>query len=270
VAAAIWASLIVLHWLFLLVMFSACHLACSTPARARRALPGIAAVSAVMVISDSFRERSVDPLQLTLGLGLFAAMMQAIHEQSEERRRLTSKLETTRGQLVESERRVRYPTSASGSSARSTTRWAGFASIVMLYEAARAELPSRPEAGLGRLEEIGPTARSSLAEARRMVWALRPEALVEGTLADAVDGLVRDFRSETGLDATSRISREARSVELRPRRRCSASVRSSSTFASTREPAGWHSRQNAAGLRRTTYATGTALSASTRLYEVST
>ncbi len=79
--------------------------------------------------------------------------------------------------------------------------------------AARAEPASRGEVALGRLEEIGRTARSSLSEARRVVWALRPEALEEGTLAGALDGLVRDFRSETGLDATSSVSGDPRAVE---------------------------------------------------------
>jgi signal transduction histidine kinase len=88
----------------------------------------------------------------------------------------------------------------------------GFASIVTLYEAARAELDSMPEVALGRMEEIGRTARSSLAEARRVVWALRPEALVEKSLADALDGLVRDFGSETGLVARSRVTGEARAI----------------------------------------------------------
>ena len=76
VAAALWASLLVLHWLFVLLMFSAFHLACSAPVPARRALPRIAAVSAIVVVAESVREGGVDALQLvfyaavTLALGL--------------------------------------------------------------------------------------------------------------------------------------------------------------------------------------------------------
>jgi signal transduction histidine kinase len=219
VAAGLWASLLVLHGLFVLLMFSAYHLACSTPMPVRRALPGIAAVGAILVTTESVRQGGVDPLQLvfygavTLVIGLFIAFTQAIHEQSEERRRLISELEATRGELAESERRAGMLAERQRLAREiHDTLAQGFASIVTLYEAARAELASRPEVALGRLEEVGRTARSSLAEARRVVWALRPEALVEGTLADALDGLVRDFRSETGLDATSRVSGEPRSV----------------------------------------------------------
>jgi signal transduction histidine kinase len=220
VAAALWASLLVLHGLFALLMFSAYHLACSTPMPVRRALPGIAAVSAILVATESVRQGDIDPLQLvfygavTLALGLFIAFMQAIHEQSEERRRLISELEATRGELAESERRAGALAERQRLAREiHDTLAQGFASIVTLYEAARTELASRPELALRRLDEVGRTARSSLAEARRVVWALRPEALEEGTLADALDGLVRDFRSETGLDATSRVSGERRRLE---------------------------------------------------------
>src|ERR687891_505965 len=220
VGAALWTALLLLHGVFAILMFNAYHLACSKPMPVRRALPGIAAVSAIVLTTASLRQGDVEPLQLlfyaavSLALGLLIAFTQAIHEQSEESRRLISELEAARGEQPESERRA----GALAERQRLAheihdTLAQGFASIVTLYEAARAELASRPEVALGRLEEVGRTARSSLAEARRVVWALRPEALVEGTLADALDGLVRDFRSETGLDATSRVSGEPRSVE---------------------------------------------------------
>ena len=220
VGAALWVSLLVLEGVFALLMFSAYHLACSRPLPVRRALPGIVAVSAILVATESVRQRGVDPIQLlfygavTLALGLFIAFTQAIHEQSEERRRLISELEATRSELAASERRAGTLAERQRLAREiHDTLAQGFASIVTLYEAARAELGSRPEVALGRLEEIGRTARSSLSEARRVVWALRPEALAEGTLASALDGLVRDFRSETGLDATSRVSGDPRTVE---------------------------------------------------------
>src|SRR5919106_6377093 len=219
-AAALWSSLLVLHGLFVLLMFSAYHLACSTPMPARRALPGIAAVSAILVTTESVRQGGFEPLQLvfyaavTLALGLFIAFMQAIHQQSEERRRLISELETTQGELAESERRAGALAERQRLAREiHDTLAQGFASIVTLYEAARADLAKRPQVALGRLEEIGRTARSSLSEARRVVWALRPEALEEGTLADALEQLVRDFRSETGLDATSTVTGNRRELE---------------------------------------------------------
>jgi signal transduction histidine kinase len=220
VAAALWASLLLLHWLFLLLLFSAYHLACSAPAPVRRALPRIAAVSAIVVVTESVRRGGVGALQLvfygavTLALGLFVAMMQAIHEQSEERRRLLAELEATRGELAESERRAGVLAERQRLAREiHDTLAQGFASIVTLYEAARAEVASRPEVALRRLEEVGRTARASLAEARRVVSALRPEALEDATLAKALDGLARDFSAETGIAAQSTVNGEARELE---------------------------------------------------------
>jgi signal transduction histidine kinase len=220
VAAALWVSLLLLHWLFLLLMFSAYHLACSAPGPVRRALPRIAAVSAVVVVAESIRRGGVDPLQLvfygavTLALALFVAMMQAIHEQSEERRRLISELEATRAELAESERRAGVLAERQRLAREiHDTLAQGFASIVTLYEAARAEVASQPEVALRRLEEVGRTARASLAEARRVVSALRPEALEDATLANALHGLVRDFSAETGIGARSVINGDARELE---------------------------------------------------------
>src|SRR5919106_5546060 len=150
--AALWASLLFLHWLFVLLMFSAYHLACSAPAPVRRALPRIAAVSAIVVVTESVRSGGLDPLQLvfygavTLALALFVAMMQAIHEQSEERRRLLAELEATRGELAEAERREGVLAERQRLAREiHDTLAQGFASIVTLYEAARAEVDTRPE-----------------------------------------------------------------------------------------------------------------------------
>jgi signal transduction histidine kinase len=220
VAAALWASLLVMHGLFVLLMFSAFHLACSAPVPARRAVPRIAAVSAIVVVAESLRRGAVDPLQLvfyaavTLALGLFVTMVHAIHEQSEERRRLLAELEATRGELAESERRAGMLAERQRLAREiHDTLAQGFASIVTLYEAARAEVGSRPEVTLRRLEEVGRTARASLAEARRVVSALRPEALEDESLAGALDRLVRDFGVETGIPAQSTVDGEARELE---------------------------------------------------------
>ncbi|HYY77455.1 MAG TPA: sensor histidine kinase [Gaiellaceae bacterium] len=218
-AAALWVPLLLLHWLFQLLMFSAYYLACSAPVPLRRAISAIAVVSAIVVATESVREGGLDSLQVvfygavTLALGLFLAMMHAISEQSEERKRLIADLEATREELAESERRA----GALGERQRLAreihdTLAQGFASIVTLCEAARAEFSSRPDVVMQRLEEAGRTARESLAEARRVVWALRPEALEERTLADALAELAAAFCSETGVDAESIVSGEARDL----------------------------------------------------------
>src|ERR671918_802723 len=194
VAVALWTSLLLLHGVFAILMFNAYHLACSSPMPVRRALPGIAAVSAIVLTTASLRQGDVEPLQLlfyaavTLALGLVIAFTQAIHEQSEERRRLISELERTRGELAESERRAGALAERQRLAREiHDTLAQGFASIVTLHEAARAALVTRPEAVSHYLDTIGRTARSSLSEARRVVWALRPEPLERGRIADALE-----------------------------------------------------------------------------------
>ena len=93
------------------VPFSAYHLACVAPAPFRRAATGIAVVSGLVVATAAARP-GFQPLDLvayaavTLALGLFVAMMQAIHEQSEQRARLLEQLDSARGELAAAERRA--------------------------------------------------------------------------------------------------------------------------------------------------------------------
>lgn len=213
VAAALWVALLLLHPLFQLLMFSAYHLACSTPAPLRRSIPGIGAVSALVVATQAIRQGHVEPFQLvfyggvTVALGLLVAMTHAIQEQSEERGRLIAQLEATRERLAASERRAGALAERQRLAGEiHDTLAQGFASIVTLYEAARAELGSGPEDGLRRLEEMGSTARANLTEARRVVWALQPGALEDGSLASAFDQLADSFRAETGIDARSMVN----------------------------------------------------------------
>jgi signal transduction histidine kinase len=214
VAAALWASLLVLHWIFLLLMFSAYHLACSAPAPARRAVPRIAAVSALVVATASARA-GFQPLDLvfyaavTLALGLFVAMTQAIHEQSEQRRQLLEQLESARAELAAAERRAGVLAERQRLAREiHDTLAQGFASIVMLSEAARAQARTSPQAAMRRLEEAGQAARASLGEARRAIWALRPEALEHGSLGRALGELAAQFGAQTSIDTHSAVTGE--------------------------------------------------------------
>ena len=65
----------------------------------------------------------------------------------------------------------------------------GFASIVVQLEAA--EMATENEASAGRyLEQARTSAREGLSEARRMVWALRPEILENTSLPEALQRLL--------------------------------------------------------------------------------
>src|SRR5262249_49576633 len=214
VAAVVWVPLLVLHWAFQLLMFSAYQLACSAPAPLRRAAAGTAAVSA-LVVATGWARAGFQPLDVllygavTVALVLFITMMQAIHEQSEQRGRLLEQLEEARGELAASERRA----GELGERERLAreihdTLAQGFASIVTLSEAARAQTRLSPQAAMQRLEEAGRVARASLGEARRAIWALRPEALERGSLARALAGVAAEFGARTGIDTQSTVTGE--------------------------------------------------------------
>jgi len=212
VGAALWTPLLVLHWIFQLLMFSAYHLACSAPAPPRRAVPRIVAVSALVVATASARY-GFQPLNLvfygavTLALGLFVAMTQAIHEQSEQRQRLLEELEAARGELAASERRAGVLAERQRLAREiHDTLAQGFASIVTLSEAARAQARISPQAAMRRLEEAGQVARASLGEARRAIWALRPEVLEHGSLGRALGELATEFGAQTGIDTQAAVT----------------------------------------------------------------
>ena len=214
VAAALWTSLLVLHPIFQLLTVSAYQLVCSAPAPPRRVVPRIAAVGALVVAAVSARY-GFHPLVLvsygvvTLALGLFVAMMQAISEQSEERRQLLEQLESARGELAASERRAGMLAERQRLAREiHDTLAQGFASIVTLSEAARAQGRLSPEAATRRLEEAGQVARASLGEARRAIWALRPEPLEHGSLGRALGELAAGFGSQTGIDTQAAVTGE--------------------------------------------------------------
>lgn len=74
----------------------------------------------------------------------------------------------------------------------------GFASIVVQLEAA--EMATENEASAGRyLEQARTSAREGLSEARRMVWALRPEILENTSLPEALQRLLQRWQAESGI-----------------------------------------------------------------------
>ncbi|CAN5560682.1 hypothetical protein BH24ACT21_BH24ACT21_14060 [soil metagenome] len=77
----------------------------------------------------------------------------------------------------------------------------GFNSIAINLDTAVHKLP--PDSGpVRRLLDLSrSTARESLAEARRLVWALRPEALDRHSLPEAIGLLANRWSQETGVSA---------------------------------------------------------------------
>lgn len=77
----------------------------------------------------------------------------------------------------------------------------GFASIVMNLEAAEGALGENPAQAHRHLDEARRTARESMDEARRMVWALRPEALEGASLSEAFSRLATRWSEANGVQA---------------------------------------------------------------------
>ncbi len=84
-----------------------------------------------------------------------------------------------------------------------------FASIVVQLEAA--EAASENESPSGRyLQQARDAAREGLSEARRMVWALRPEILENASLPEALSRLLRRWQEESGVQASLTVTGEPR------------------------------------------------------------
>ncbi len=83
----------------------------------------------------------------------------------------------------------------------------GFASIVMNLEAADAILPAEhsPQAHW-HLDQARLTARESLAEARRLVWALRPKLLEEAPLPEALARLAERWSEASSIPAHTAVT----------------------------------------------------------------
>jgi len=147
-------------------------------------------------------------------IGLVSYLFFSISSRSEERRLLIGELEETRAELAAAEReagtlaeRHRLARDIHDTLAQ------GFTSIVMLLEAAEAELVD-VDAAKARIhiDQARSTARGSLAEARSLVWALRPDRLIESSLVDAVQSLVNQLGEETSTRAELVVTGEPRDL----------------------------------------------------------
>jgi len=135
----------------------------------------------------------------------------AIAHESRERRRLIEELEAARQELAASERqagvlqeRQRLAGEIHDTLAQS------FGSIAMQLEAAQASLAPQERQSRQRIAQAAQRARESLAEARRLVWALRPESLEQASLANAVSRITARWSAETGIETSSRTVGETR------------------------------------------------------------
>ncbi|MFI5792618.1 sensor histidine kinase [Streptomyces sp. NPDC051677] len=131
-------------------------------------------------------------------IGLWA---HSVVEQSTERARLIEELEQTQAQLSEAHQRQ----GAADERERLAreihdTLAQGFASIVVLAEAARAQIAADPARSAQQLRSIESTARENLAEARELVGAGgQPGGVAAGSVAVTLRRILDRFAEDTGL-----------------------------------------------------------------------
>jgi signal transduction histidine kinase len=153
-------------------------------------------------------------LLLMLGWLLSAAYVSTIMRQSRERQRLIEELRAAQAELAEAEREA-GTLEERQRLARDIhdTLTQGFASIVMLLEAADASLEPGHRASRNITQALR-AARDNLSESRRLVWALRPEALTGTPLPVALDQLARRLSEEIGIHAETVVTGTARSLDV--------------------------------------------------------
>jgi signal transduction histidine kinase len=147
-----------------------------------------------------------------VGLGLF---IEALVRQSRERARLIHELQATRQELALAARRAGIMQERQRL-ARDIhdTFTQGLSSIVMQIEAMDATLSTNDTKGRQRLSQIGRIARENLAEARRLLWALQPEAPPRASLPEILRPLAQRWAEESGVRVGVTITGQATS--LRP------------------------------------------------------
>ncbi len=217
VEATLWLSLIFLNPIFILSGFGMMAHVC------RRSLGWSYAVAAIfgggMVLQEITERGPIDWYVLFTAsfvagfMVLLSRLIYDISRRSEEQRRLIAELEETRTELAAAEReagmlaeRHRLARDIHDTLAQ------GFTSIVMLMEAAEAELATDPRKSRTYIDQARSTARESLAEARGLIWALRSERLIGDSLVEALRSVVSQLSEETSTRAELVVTGEPRQL----------------------------------------------------------
>jgi len=138
----------------------------------------------------------------TAVLIVLALFIDAIIDQSHERQRLIEELRAAQDELAATERQAGVLEERQRLAREiHDTLAQGFTSIIMHLEAIEAALQTNPGAVPKHLDLARSTARDSLAEARRLVWALQPESLERASLAQAITRFADRWSEESGITA---------------------------------------------------------------------
>ena len=150
---------------------------------------------------EFFAETLVSTVLVVAVGALIGLWAHSVVGQSAERARLITELEQTQAELSEAHQRQ----GAADERERMAreihdTLAQGFASIIVLAEAARAGLDSDPARSAQQLRSIESTARENLAEARELVGSpQRPGQAAAGSVAQTLRRTLDRFAEDTGL-----------------------------------------------------------------------
>jgi signal transduction histidine kinase len=157
----------------------------------------------------------VDTAQGPLGIGLlviafsagFAAWVNAIARQSTERADLIAELDASREEVARLSREAGVAAERQRLAGElHDTIAQGLSSLVMLMEAAEADLDRDPGRSRRHIRLARRAARDNLAEARALVAGLTPAELSDAALADVLCRLAARFGEETGVPVRARIT----------------------------------------------------------------
>jgi signal transduction histidine kinase len=133
----------------------------------------------------------------------FGSYIGRIITQSRERAGLIAQLEATRAELAEVSRQAGIMAERQRLAGEiHDTLAQGFSSILMLIQAAEAQLELSPATVRKQLGLAAQTARENLAEARTLVGGLASAQLQAGTLEDALCRITERTRAELGVQAS--------------------------------------------------------------------
>ncbi len=205
VAVLLWVPLLLLHSGFGITVLGAYAIAaCPFLARAAASVVALSAILLVISAADGgLSLAEVAGVTLTgLAVIVVHGLVGRIHTQNKQQRELITELQSTRAELASREReagvlaeRERLARDIHDSLAQ------GFTSIFMLLEAADAQLDPDAVDVRASIDQARQTARQHLAEARRVVWSLRPGPLERGALAGALEVLVESSFPNNGVKA---------------------------------------------------------------------
>jgi signal transduction histidine kinase len=145
------------------------------------------------------------PIFASFGLSAFFSVLLGLYingiiKSNREKQKMIEDLEAARSELAKAERQAGMLEERQRLAGEiHDTLAQGFTSVVMHLEAAEQALDANPEAARGYIDQARQTARQSLSEARRFLWALRPDVVAREPLAQALQRIGQRWSEESEI-----------------------------------------------------------------------